>query len=125
KTDFVGCSILITRFLYVSLSPLKSVMRYILKYGLLLWVWFPALMAMGQNQMEKAEEAMFIVRGSVRESDTYRPIPEVNIEVNGGAYTMTGQDGNFNIKVKKGDELVIRHKDFETIYYTITSDERI
>ncbi|MCK7590406.1 histidine kinase [Subsaxibacter sp. CAU 1640] len=65
------------------------------------------------------------MKGSVRESDTYKPIPKVNIEVNGGAYTMTNMDGSFNIQVKRGDELIIRHKDFETVYYTIENDERI
>ena len=67
----------------------------------------------------------FIVRGSVRENDTYKPISKVNIEVNGGAYTVTGSDGEFRIQVKKGDELVIKHKDFETVYYTIKNDDRI
>lgn len=80
---------------------------------------------MGQNTQNRAEEPLFIVRGSVRESDTYKPIPKVNIEVNGGAYTMTSLDGSFNIKVRKGDELIIRHKDFETVYYTVKDDERI
>lgn len=78
-----------------------------------------------QNAQKRAEEPLFIVRGSVRESDSYKPIPRVNIEVNGGAYTMTGVDGSFNIQVKKGDELTIRHKDFETVYYTVKDNERI
>ena len=38
---------------------------------------------------------------------------------------MTGKDGEFKIKVKLGDELVIRHKDFQTVYHTITSKDRI
>jgi tetratricopeptide (TPR) repeat protein len=49
----------------------------------------------------------------------------VNIEVNGGAYTTTNKQGEFKIEVKKNDELVVRHRDFETVYYTITSKERI
>ena len=68
---------------------------------------------------------MYIIRGTVRESDTYKPISKVNIEVNGGAYTMTGIDGSFMIRARKGDELVIKHKDFETVYHTIESDERL
>lgn len=88
-------------------------------------IWLPIQSGFSQNRQNWVEEPMFIVRGSVRESDTYKPISKVNIEVNGGAYTMTSADGSFNIKVKKGDELIIRHKDFETVYYTIKSDERI
>ncbi len=68
---------------------------------------------------------VFTIRGSVRESQTYKPISKVNIEINGGAYTRTDLDGSFVIEARKGDELVIRHKDFETVYYTIQSNERI
>lgn len=79
-----------------------------------------------QNKIDKSVvDPFFIVRGSVRESDTYKPISKVNVEVNGGAYTVTGSDGEFRIQVKKGDELIIRHKDFETVYYKIQSNERI
>jgi len=67
----------------------------------------------------------FTVRGSVIESDTNNPIPNVNIEVSGGAYTTTDAFGEFRIEAKKGDELIVRHKDFETVYYIIKSSERI
>ncbi|WOD42117.1 histidine kinase [Hwangdonia lutea] len=70
-------------------------------------------------------EKRFTVRGSVIESDTNNPIPHVNIEVSGGAYTTTDNFGEFRIEAKKGDELTIRHKDFETVYYIIKSSERI
>ncbi len=67
----------------------------------------------------------FTVRGKVVERDTRDPIINVNVEVNGGAYTTTDMFGDFRIEAKKGDELTIRHKDFETVYYTIQSNERI
>ncbi|WP_308807865.1 tetratricopeptide repeat-containing sensor histidine kinase [Hyunsoonleella pacifica] len=67
----------------------------------------------------------FTVRGSVIEQDTRDGVPDVNIMVNGGAYTTTDTFGDFRIEVRKGDELIIKHKDFETIYYTIQSNERI
>lgn len=100
-------------------------MRFLITYSILLCLFFPMQTIVAQQQNTKAEALMFVVRGSVRESDTYKPISKVNIEVNGGAYTVTSSDGSFNIKVKKGDELIIRHKDFETIYYTVKDDERI
>lgn len=98
-------------------------MRALIKYVFIVFFIFmvPNLSA---QESERAN-SKFTVRGSVRESDTYKPISKVNIEVNGGAYTVTGSDGEFRIQVKKGDELVIRHKDFETVYYTIKDDERI
>ncbi|WP_424200950.1 tetratricopeptide repeat protein, partial [Algibacter sp.] len=67
----------------------------------------------------------FTVRGSVVESDTQNPIKDVNIEVNGGGYATTNSFGEFRIEARKGDELTIRHKDFETVFYTILSNERI
>lgn len=67
----------------------------------------------------------FTVRGSVIEQDTRDPIQNVNIQVNGGQYTTTDMFGEFRIEARKGDELTIRHKDFETIYYVIKSNERI
>ncbi len=67
----------------------------------------------------------FTIRGLVVESETYVPIPKVNIEVNGGAYTTTNSQGEFRIQARLNDELVIKHRDFETVYYTIISNERI
>lgn len=69
--------------------------------------------------------AMFSIRGLVIESNTYEPISKVNIEVNGGAYTTTNAQGEFRIRVKQGDELIIKHSDFETVYYTVESNERL
>ncbi|OYX28029.1 MAG: sensor histidine kinase [Flavobacteriales bacterium 32-35-8] len=72
------------------------------------------------NTVEK-----FTVRGSVAEKDTRNPIKNANVEVNGGSYTTTDVFGEFKIEVKKGDELIIKHQDFETVYYTIQDNERI
>jgi len=63
------------------------------------------------------------VRGSVIENDTNKPIPKVNVEVNGGAYTTTNSEGEFRIQVKLNDELVIRHSDFERFYIFIKINE--
>ncbi|MEO8773477.1 MAG: histidine kinase [Gelidibacter sp.] len=100
-------------------------MRTIILYFLMVLLCLTTHKLKAQENESKRTEAKFTVRGSVRESDTYKPISKVNIEVNGGAYTVTGSDGEFRIQVKKGDELVIRHKDFETVYHTIKNDERI
>jgi tetratricopeptide (TPR) repeat protein len=77
-----------------------------------------------ENRLEERNRS-FIVKGSVLESDTNKPIPKVNIEILGGAYTTTDSQGAFIIEAKKGDELVIRHRDFETVYYIIQSSEKI
>lgn len=65
------------------------------------------------------------VRGSVVDMETSRPVPKVNIEITGGDYTTTGADGEFRIRARIGDELVIRSTDFETRYLTIKDNQRI
>ncbi|PNQ73990.1 sensor histidine kinase [Hanstruepera neustonica] len=67
----------------------------------------------------------FTVRGVIFDSEFQKPVSNANIEVNGGAYTTSNASGEFRIQVKKGDEIVIKHKDFETVYYTIKNQERI
>ena len=79
-------------------------------------------------QIEATEDVMsksFTIRGLVRESETYKPIEGVSVGVNGGAYTETNASGDFRIQVKKGDRLVIKHPDFNTVYHTIKDGQRI
>ncbi|MEZ4798080.1 MAG: histidine kinase [Flavobacteriaceae bacterium] len=83
------------------------------------------LYSWSQNNNAAQNQETFIVRGSVIENNTNKPIPKVNVEVNGGAYTTTNSEGEFRIQVKLNDELVIRHSDFETVYIIIKSNERI
>lgn len=100
---------------------MKSVFNYIIFLCVILFSCF----ALGQNNDVFGNKPRFTVRGSVIESDTRKAIPDVNIEVNGGDYTTTDISGNFRIEASKGDELTIRHKDFQTVYHTIQSNERI
>ncbi|MFK7781371.1 histidine kinase [Psychroserpens sp.] len=95
-------------------------MKNILLYSLLLLMIMPVC-----NLAAQQDDPLLYIRGSVRESDTYEPISKVNIEINGGAYTITDAQGRFTIRAKKGDELIVRHKDFETVYYTILKDDRL
>ncbi len=105
-------------------------MRIVIKIK---YIWFLCMMLgttgmlaqVYNKDVSEEQEPRFTIRGSVIESDTRDPIPNVNVEVNGGAYTTTDYAGDFRIEAKKGDELIIRHKDFETVYYTIQSNERI
>ncbi|RAJ14687.1 tetratricopeptide repeat-containing sensor histidine kinase [Olleya aquimaris] len=78
-----------------------------------------------QEQLNDSKSETFTVKGLVRESDNNDPISDVNIQVNGGSYTSTNIGGEFRIDVRIGDEIMISHKDFETIYYKVKSDEDI
>ncbi|WNH08968.1 tetratricopeptide repeat protein [Thalassobellus suaedae] len=100
-------------------------MKLFLKYIWLIGIVFSTTTFFAQENDIGTIQPRFTVRGSVIESDTRDPIPHVNIEVNGGGYTTTDMFGDFRIEAKKGDEITIRHKDFETVYYTIQSNERI
>lgn len=100
-------------------------MKPVLNYLVFLSIIFYAFISTAQNNSVFGDKPRFTVRGSVIEADTRKPIPNVNIEVNGGNYTTTDNIGNFKIEVSKGDELTIIHKDFQTIYYTIINNERI
>ncbi len=101
-------------------------MRLIVKHISILCLVFCTSILFAQERSEDVNsEKRFTIRGSVIESDTNKPIANVNIEVSGGAYTTTDALGEFRIVAQKGDELIIRHKDFETVYYIIKSGERI
>jgi tetratricopeptide (TPR) repeat protein len=101
-------------------------MQSSIKYLYFFYFTLSVLFTFGQGNSTLLNQSQkFTVRGSVIESDTREPIQNVNIEVNGGAYTTTDVFGEFRILVSRGDELTIRHKDFETVFYTIQSDERI
>ncbi len=99
-------------------------MRFSFKHITVLYLTLLSISAFGQNNsLDNAPR--FTIRGSVVEQDTRKPIANVNIEVNASTYTTTNILGEFRIEARKGDELTIRHKDFETIYYTIRNNERI
>ncbi|MBC3756917.1 histidine kinase [Hyunsoonleella sp. SJ7] len=72
-----------------------------------------------------SNNAKMKIKGVVIESDTRNPIPDVNVEITAGAYTTTNIFGEFTIEARKGDELIIRHKDFETVYHTIQNNDKI
>ncbi|MEP3838255.1 MAG: histidine kinase [Algibacter sp.] len=101
-------------------------MHSVIKYIYLTCFVLCGLFLQGQNTSEGLNRGpKFTVRGSVVDSDTQKPIPDVNIEINGGGYSATDIYGEFKIQAREGDELTIRHKDFETVFYVINSSERI
>lgn len=101
-------------------------MTFLVKYISLLGLVFNISFALAQKKNEVATAGKTIsLQGTVIETITYQPIADVNIETSGGAYTATNARGEFKIETKKGEELIIRHKDFETIYRTINHNEPI
>lgn len=88
-------------------------------------IGFSNLFAQEDMRATTDEAPRFTVRGSVVDDDSDAPISRVNVEVNGGEYTTTNSAGEFRIQAREGDELVIRHKDFETVRHIIKDAERI
>ncbi|MGR7812444.1 histidine kinase [Lacinutrix undariae] len=98
-------------------------MKLLLKYLILFFLCFP--LKDGFAQLKIQNDKALLIKGIVREKVSFTPISKVNVEVNGGEYTITDADGRFQLKAKSGDELVVKHKDFETVYFTITSGDTI
>ena len=99
-------------------------MHHYLRYTLFLCLslWAMAVWAQDNNFNSSAK---FTIRGSVVHQDSREPIANVNVQVNGGFYTTTNVFGEFRVEARKGDELILRHKDFETVYHIIQNDDRI
>jgi len=81
------------------------------------------LYSAGQTSSEL--DIYFNVRGSVYYENSYEPIPNAAININGGRYAMTDSDGSFKIRVKEGDRLTVSHESFKTVEYTIIDNDRI
>ncbi|RMB57172.1 sensor histidine kinase [Dokdonia sinensis] len=77
------------------------------------------------DRYARSEGPLLTITGTVTDLESQKPVSRVNVEVTGGAYTTTLNDGEFRIRARRGDELVIRHESFETIYYTIKDTQRI
>ncbi|MFD2724592.1 tetratricopeptide repeat-containing sensor histidine kinase [Hyunsoonleella rubra] len=99
---------------------MKSIFRHMLLFLFLLNSGYSVAQVLNDRNSLPME-----IKGVVLESDTREPIRGVNVEVTAGAYTTTDMHGKFTIKARKGDELIIRHKDFETVYHTIQSNDKI
>ncbi len=80
-----------------------------------------------QDNMRRATEADVTIRGTVKEDKTLKPIRDVEIQVVGVGDKVyrTNNLGDFKIQAKIGNNIIIKHDSFNTIYYTITSRERI
>ncbi|WP_298532776.1 histidine kinase [uncultured Algibacter sp.] len=101
-------------------------MRQALKYFWVSLFTSSSIWAFAQTNIAQINQGpKFTVKGLVIESDTREPIPNVNIEITGGDYTTTDIFGSFRIQARIGDELTIRHIDFETVFYTVKNDDEI
>ncbi len=67
----------------------------------------------------------FSVKISVVDKQTNSTIKNAEIYVNGITYSFPDINGKHIVKARVGDQLRVSHPDFETVYYTIKSNEDI
>jgi tetratricopeptide (TPR) repeat protein len=71
------------------------------------------------------ESNTFDVEVVVVDKDTDNPIKNAEVFVSGKFFDYSEIRSNYLIKAKIGDQLRITHPDFETVYYTIKTNEEI
>lgn len=69
------------------------------------------------------ENKSFYLKGEVLLKESLNPLPDVEIQVLGGGFTRTSLSGNFRLKVKIGDEIIISHPGIETVRHLLESDD--
>lgn len=73
----------------------------------------------GQQQNSNESESYVYIKGTVMMKDSNEPFSDVTVQINGGAFTRSSLSGDFRIRAKIGDEIVISHPEIETVTYTI------
>ncbi|TLP82246.1 histidine kinase [Maribacter sp. ACAM166] len=75
-----------------------------------------ACVGFGQNQ---GGSNKFVLKGRVELKKTNQPISGVSISTNWGEHAITNGLGEFKIRVRIGDELVIEDEEIETVRYRV------
>lgn len=65
------------------------------------------------------------IEGSVKGKENFNPISGVEVTTDKGAFTRTNELGEFEIDAAMGDELIFRSLEFETVRYSIKSNEDV
>ena len=77
-------------------------------------------------QQESARlRSEFTLEGSVKARNSLEPIPDATVQILGYRTTTTNMFGEFTIRAQVGDELVVSHPNFETVFYILQSNERV
>lgn len=67
----------------------------------------------------------YIIKVEVVNKESNKAISNADVLVNGSFYKYSTIKERYEIKAKKGDELIVRHPDFNTVYYTIQGNDDI
>ena len=92
---------------------------------LIIYILFCVLSTQALFSQQMREAKKFLVKGIVQEKESSDPIAGVSVSTSSGTYVFTNVLGEFKIYTAKGEELTIEDADFETVRYTIQSNEDI
>jgi tetratricopeptide (TPR) repeat protein len=79
----------------------------------------------GYSQFNTDKGVLFNIKLRVVSKETKASIKNADVQVNGRFFRYHNVTDNYVVNAKVGDDLVVSHSDFETVYYTIKSDEDI
>ena len=96
---------------------MKNYSIYIVIYFLLGW---STLYSQGQN-----DALRFTLEGRVEVRNTGKPISGVSVYNNLGDFVITNALGEFKIRTRIGDQLVIEHDDIETLRYDVQKNDDV
>ncbi|WP_236548061.1 tetratricopeptide repeat-containing sensor histidine kinase [Polaribacter septentrionalilitoris] len=96
-----------------------------LKNSLTYFLFFFILGISAQENSIAVPTKTFEVKVVVEDKSTGNPIKNADIFAGGSYYNYSPISSNYIIKAKVGDEIRVTHPDFDTVYYTIKSDEEI
>jgi len=90
-------------------------------------LFFTSTLVLAQKGKNKIEDNRFYyINGEVLLKDSGDPLSGVEVQVYGGSYTKTSLSGDFRLKAKIGDEIVISHPSIETVSYVLKNkDDRL
>ncbi len=91
---------------------------------ILLMCLFP-VKTFSQEGDKRSAPMTMVIKGSVKEKSTRKAIKGVEVSIPGKGSVMTDMFGDFKIKAKVGDKLIITHDSFTPIHYTIKDGQKI
>lgn len=77
------------------------------------------------SQTERAVSKTLSIKVRVIDQATRNSVKDAEVAVNGQRFYYSNTQSNYAIKANVGDELVVSHKNFKTVYYTIKNNEDI
>ncbi|GLB51031.1 hypothetical protein NBRC110019_00700 [Neptunitalea chrysea] len=98
-----------------------------MKYVILLILLGSFTFCFGQQYNEaKTSANYFTLKGTVKDYDSKKPIKGIEVYISGASTTeLTDYSGEFQIRARIGDELVVTGMDILPVYYTLKSEEDV